>query len=369
MIKPLRYNDILDLADALANAKTFDMDFGFEINSVIDHTAMLSEDDKCILGLALIFYSKTIDCPEDNCRMHEFCPHNAYASACYMEELAHSTIGNYIDVLKEYPSPSMFVNTITDAAFVVMNSMSRGFNVGFIKRFGGDAHLRWLASVFDILVCWAYVKKFYGPCGFNEYENFHLEKITDKGMHYTKRDSRLMYSRFATWLRRKLLVAQRFASAGMFPDTVVPSLISTLRSASEEQAKMADMVDRVSKPAIGKRTCGKCDHDSSRSVSDKIREDRSTTTIESTSAKKLAKKLAKFRGHDDSCWHWISCQRRGRQFEFNFDEDDNKFAVSGNPTDSDIAALKRSGLLPDGYRLSEDRKYFIPSKSVRIKIN
>lgn len=357
MIKPLRYVDILNLADAMKESNEFDLDFDTELNLIIDRTAMLSEDDKCILGLALLFYSKRIDIPKDSDKVHEFCMHDAYASACYMEELAHTVIGDHIDILKPYQSPAMFVNTVADAAFVVMNSMSRGFNVGYIKRFGGDAHLRWLAALFDIIICWKYAQLFYDDTGFKDYEKSHLDKLAKTGCTYNKRDARLMYARFATWLRNKMRVAQKFYECKYLPPAVTTNTISLLRYKSEEQAKMADLVSRV--PRSVQKT-------HSKPVD--FPKENSNQENEADHAKSRDIPCGMKNNYDGPC-HWIHIKQGDEEFMLTYDFDKGHFEVNGHLTSANVDMLKRRGFIPGNFELSNDGMFLIPVKSRKIHIN
>lgn len=357
MINPLRYVDILNLADVMKESDAFDFDFNTELNLVIDQTAMLSEDDKCILGLALLFYSKRIDFPKDTDKVHEFCMHDAYASACYMEELAHTVIGDHIDVLKPYQSPAMFVNTITDAAFVVMNSMSRGFNVGYIKRFGGDVHLRWLAALFDIVICQKYAHLFYEDMGFKNYEKFHLDKIAKTGCAYNKRDARLMYARFATWLRNKMRIAQNIYECQVFHLIAISDTISQLRHKSEEQAKMADLVNRAQRSV--QKTHSK--------PVDFPKED-SDHEDEPAHAKSRDVPCGMKNRNDDLC-HWIHIKWGDDEFELNYDFNKGRFEVDGHLTLANVAMLKRKGFIPGNFELSNDGKFLLPVPSRKIHID
>ena len=359
MINPLRYVDILNLADVMKESDAFDIDFDDELNNTIGNAITLSEDDKCILGLALLFYSKRIDAPKDSDKAHEFCLHDAYASACYMEELAHTVIGDHIDVLKQYPSPAMFVNTITDAAFVVMNSMSRGFNVGYIKRFGGDAHLRFITGLFDIIICLKYARIFYDETGFKNYKEFHLDKLAKTGCAYNERDARLMYARFATWLRNKMRVARKccYPLYGLCVPKVVTDTISLLRHKSEEQAKMADLVNRaqrsVQKPHSKPVDFPKEDSD---------HED------EPAHAKSRDVPCGMENRNDDLC-HWIHIKWGDDEFELNYDFNKGRFEVDGHLTSSNVAMLKRKGFIPGNFELSNDGKFLLPVPSRKIHIN
>lgn len=350
MINPLRYVDILNLADAMKESDAFDLNFDSELINSIGISVSLSEDDKCILGLALLFYSKRIDVPKDSDKVHEFCIHDAYASACYMEELAHTVIGDHIDVLKQYPSPAMFVNTITDAAFVVMNSMSRGFNVGYIKRFGGDAHIRFLAALFDLIICLKYARIFYDETGFKNYKKSHLDKLTKTGCAYNERDARLMYARFATWLRNKMRVARKYCYPHHWQGVpkVVTDTISLLRNKSEEQAKIADLVNRVN---------GHVQKTHSKPV-DFPKKD-SNPKDESDNARY---------NYDGKC-HWIHIKHGDDEFHLTYDFDRGRFEVGGHLTLANVAMLKRKGFIPGNFELSNDGKFLLPTQSRKINID
>jgi len=205
----INFDDVRDIAKRIAQTGEYDNFFNAERDlDMLTRNAQLSEADKCVLGLAYTFWPLKNDSVSETKRTHRFFLHNFWKAACAMENV----FKRYGDIDCGFKSTAPFVNGTIDAVFVIINSMSRGFNITFDKSFGGDRHLKYLAAIFAMNVCKHYFS-FLGigncACGCeNSYEDSFsrfADRIgtmaADASFYVGDIEMRTMYSQLLSWLR------------------------------------------------------------------------------------------------------------------------------------------------------------------------